>query len=47
MRVITDLPRTPAKMIELIGVDDPPPSAAQPAAPQKPWWKRALQGSAQ
>jgi 2-furoyl-CoA dehydrogenase large subunit len=42
-----ELPLTPAKMMELIGVDDPPPSAAQPAAPQKPWWKRALQGSAQ
>jgi 2-furoyl-CoA dehydrogenase large subunit len=43
-----ELPLTPAKVMDLIGVDDPPPSArAKEAAAQRPWWKRVLHGSTQ
>jgi 2-furoyl-CoA dehydrogenase large subunit len=44
-----ELPLTPAKVMELLGVDDPPPAkiGRDAAAAQRPWWKRALQGSPQ
>jgi 2-furoyl-CoA dehydrogenase large subunit len=41
------LPLTPAKVIELIDVDDPPPSPSEWDASRKPWWRRVLQGSTQ
>jgi 2-furoyl-CoA dehydrogenase large subunit len=44
-----ELPLTPARVMELIGLDEPPPSRsdAPVAAEQRPWWRRVLQGSAQ
>jgi 2-furoyl-CoA dehydrogenase large subunit len=44
-----ELPLTPAKVMELLGVDDPPPSRGgeDAAAARRPWWKRVLQGSPQ
>jgi 2-furoyl-CoA dehydrogenase large subunit len=43
-----ELPLTPAKVMELLGVADPPSSRGSgDAAAQRPWWKRVLQGSRQ
>jgi 2-furoyl-CoA dehydrogenase large subunit len=44
-----ELPLTPAKVMQLIGLDDPPPSTQgrDAAAAQTPWWKRVLQGNPQ
>jgi 2-furoyl-CoA dehydrogenase large subunit len=44
-----ELPLTPAKVMELLGPDDPPPSRddEEAATAQRPWWKRVLQGSPQ
>jgi len=41
-----ELPLTPSKVMELLGLDDPQPRGGEDAT-RRPWWKRVLQGSPQ